>query len=165
MKNEIKRYYNNGNIKIEKYYINCQLHREDGPAMILYYENGNIKEEGYYINGLLRRGDGPAWVDYYKNGNINHKEYYMNGELHRDDGSAWIEYYENGNVKYEEYYINGTEVTDIYNKYKKHLTKKIINIENEIETLLIMKLACNENNYKELLDLVESKIIALKLSK
>jgi len=111
-------YFENGNVKIELYYINKKRHREgDKPASISYYENGNIDSETYYINGNRHReGDKPAWIKYYpsecgKTGNIKCESYYINYELHREgDKPAWIEYYpsecgKTGNIKRESYYI------------------------------------------------------------
>ena len=43
-----------------------QFHREDGPAVIRYYEDGKIKEETYYINDQWHRKNGPAYIYYYK---------------------------------------------------------------------------------------------------
>ncbi len=37
--------------KSESYYLNDQLHRENGPAYIKYYENGKVQNQRYHING------------------------------------------------------------------------------------------------------------------
>ena len=102
-------YFQNGNIKSEKYLVNGVLHREDGPAYISYHENGNKKYEGYYINGEYHRIDGPAIIAYYINGNKQGESYYINGKNHRADDPAIIQYYENGNVNWELYcnYMHG----------------------------------------------------------
>ena len=45
-------YYPNGKLKKIKYFNNKrELHKEDGPALIVYNEDGSIKEEHWYING------------------------------------------------------------------------------------------------------------------
>ena len=60
------------------WYLNDELHREDGPA--IEWTGG---DKFWYHNGKLHRVDGPAqeWA----NGN---KFWYLNGELHREDGPA-----------------------------------------------------------------------------
>jgi len=95
-----------------RYYLNGELHREDGPAVE--YANG---DKFWIINGELHREDGPA-IEYasgskewFINGNeLTEQEfnrlypqyeivtneygtirYYLNGELHREDGPA-VEY-------------------------------------------------------------------------
>lgn len=64
----------------EEYYINGNLHRENGPARIKYYGNGNILEENYFIKGELHRIDGPAQIKYHSDGTITKKCYYINGK-------------------------------------------------------------------------------------
>ena len=59
--------YDNGN---KYWYLNDQLHREDGPA--IEYANG---DKSWYLNGKPNREDGPA-VEY-AHGN---KHWYLNGE-------------------------------------------------------------------------------------
>ena len=132
----IEEYYYNDNVKSKKYYLNDKYHREDGPAHIGYYRNGNIKFEAYYINGKLHKEDGPALIDYRINGKIKNKIYYINNEI----------------LTYE------------HDQYKHNLSKQIIEKEDNINKLMIMRIVCKEKNNKELLDLVESKIIAFELS-
>ena len=79
------------------WYLNGDLHREDGPAVE--YPNGN---KVWYLNGQLHREDGPA-VEY-QNGN---KHWYINGNLHREDGPA-IEYPNGTNY----WYLNGRKLTE-----------------------------------------------------
>ena len=63
---------------IKQWYLNDQLHREDGPA--IEYANG-IKY--WFLNDQLHREDGPAieWAD-------GDKSWFLNGKLHREDGPA-----------------------------------------------------------------------------
>jgi len=59
------------NMQMEiKYYINDELHREDGPA--IEYADGR---KWYYINDELHREDGPA-IEYAD----GRKWYYINGK-------------------------------------------------------------------------------------
>jgi len=36
----------------EYYYLNDQLHRKNGPAVMWYDKDGNIEKRQYYINGI-----------------------------------------------------------------------------------------------------------------
>src|ERR1700691_2444848 len=80
------------------YYLNGELHREDGPAVI--WKDGRFK---YFLNGKIHREDGPAAI--HLNGII---EYCINGKLHREDGPAFtwpdvsLEYWLNGKLHREE---------------------------------------------------------------
>jgi hypothetical protein len=60
------------------WYLNDQLHREDGPAI----ERAN-GDKMWFLDGRLHRTDGPAveWAD-------GDKRWYLNGQLHRTDGPA-----------------------------------------------------------------------------
>jgi len=64
----------------QHWYLNGELHREDGPALI--HANG-LKE--WYLNGKMHREDGPAMIC--ANGT---KQWWLNGKLHREDGPAVI---------------------------------------------------------------------------
>jgi hypothetical protein len=107
--------YANGN---KYWYLNGNLHREDGPAV-----EGANGTKHWYLNGKLHREDGPAFEN--SDGN---KYWYLNGKLHREDGPA---------VKYSDgekyWYLNGEELTkkEFKNKIKKK--KKIIIDGKEIE--------------------------------
>jgi hypothetical protein len=75
----------------KEWFLNGELHREDGPAVEA--TNG---DKFWYLNGEYHREDGPA--EEYANGN---KFWYLNGELHREDGPACE--YANGD---KEWYLN-----------------------------------------------------------
>jgi len=61
--------FNNGD---KHWYLNDELHREDGPAVE--YDSGANKL--WYLNGKLHREDGPAteWSDGSKNWYLNGKK-------------------------------------------------------------------------------------------
>ncbi len=86
--------YGNG---YQKWYLNGNLHREDGPAII--WADGTQK---WYLNGNLHREDGPAFI--WANG---YQMWYLNDNLHREDGPAIIG--ANGTQKW---YLNGKRVTE-----------------------------------------------------
>ena len=65
----------------KRWYLNGDLHREDGPAVE--YSDG---DKYWYLNDSLHREDGPAIE--WSNGT---KKWYINNKLHREDGPA-IEY-------------------------------------------------------------------------
>jgi hypothetical protein len=80
-----------------EWYINGQLHREDGPAVEW---SGGYK--AWYINGQYHREDGPAieWSNGYK-------AWYLNGKRHREDGPAME--CSNGD---KAWYINDMKLTE-----------------------------------------------------
>ena len=80
MENPVINKWGNGNIRWIEYFNNEKdNHREDGPAFQYFFENGNIKIEKWYINGKRHKTDGPAQIYYYKNGYIV-EEYFIDGE-------------------------------------------------------------------------------------
>ena len=91
----------------KEWYLNNQLHREDGPA--IEYSNG-YKE--WYLNNQLHREDGPAIEP--SNGS---KEWYLNGKRHREDGPA-IEYYNGSKF----WFLNGASMTEQEHKAKTNPT-------------------------------------------
>lgn len=132
-----------------------------------YYENGNIKLKKYIVNGKLHREDGPAIIEYYKNGNIAIEKYYNNNCLHRENGFAWIEYNKNGNINDNEYFLYGIRVN--LNQYTDISYENIVNLINtckrplalsRIKLLIDIKV---KENKEELLDLINAKLVMLKL--
>ena len=85
----------------QKWYLNGQFHREDGPAVI--FPSGT---QQWYKNGKLHREDGPALI--HSDGS---QFWYLNGYRHREDGPAVtrhdgrIEWYLNG-IKQDKFIIN-----------------------------------------------------------
>jgi|ERR1700691_1204999 len=141
--------YPNGTIK---YFINGELHREDGPAFI--YPNGDIY---YYLKGFLHRRDGPAIIradgtlEYFLNG-LRHREdgpscinydgsfeYCLNGKLHREDGPAIC----SGNIK--QWFIKGEEITKKVNEWLKGKTNIPPYEKWDNNTRLIFKLTFGVN--------------------
>ncbi len=45
-----RKYYKDGSIRFERYYLDDKRHREDGPARIDYNKDGSIHYESYYLN-------------------------------------------------------------------------------------------------------------------
>ena len=88
------RVYENGT---KSWYLNDQLHREDGPAI----ENADGTKY-WYLNNKLHREDEPA-VEW-SNGT---RMWYQNGKRHREDGPA-IERADGT----KEWWIDGLELTE-----------------------------------------------------
>jgi hypothetical protein len=44
-------YWSNGNKRDEAYFLNRNLHREDGPAHQTWFENGTKEYDSYWLNG------------------------------------------------------------------------------------------------------------------
>jgi antitoxin component YwqK of YwqJK toxin-antitoxin module len=70
---EYKGYYKDGNIFIQKSFINGILNGE----CIKYYPNGKIFIQKSYINGNLNG----EYKEYYKNGEKYEQKYYLDGQL------------------------------------------------------------------------------------
>lgn len=79
------------------WYLNGEIHREDGPAIETV--NG---DKYWYKNGMIHREDGPAaeFAD-------GQKKWLKNGQFHREDGPA-IEYAPG----IEQWFINGEELSE-----------------------------------------------------
>ena len=101
----------------KSWYLNDQLHREDGPA--IEYADGT---KFWYINGKRHREDGPAIE--YAGGS---KFWCINGKLHREDGPA-IEWSDGTKA----WYINDKQLTreqfDARNKPKPTCAGKVVEI-------------------------------------
>jgi hypothetical protein len=69
-------WYDNGRVKMERWYSYGQPHRLDGPASIQYATDGGIYRQKWYVYGHLHRMDGPAIV-YETDSELN--EYWLNG--------------------------------------------------------------------------------------
>ena len=66
----------------ERWYLNDQLHREDGPALINIFTGS----KSWYKYGLLHRESGPAFL----NGLV--KQWYLEGKnLTEDEFNQWLE--------------------------------------------------------------------------
>jgi thermostable 8-oxoguanine DNA glycosylase len=129
----------------KSWYLNGELHREDGPA--IEYVNG---DKSWYLDGKCHREDGPAME--YANGD---KHWYLDNKRHREDGPA-IEYahgdqywYLNDKCHREDgpareysdgtklWYINGKELTeDEFNKNYITMSEEVFTdmLEDEVET-------------------------------
>lgn len=46
------------------------LDREDGPALVKYFPDGSIAMESFWVKGLLHCKDGPATIKYDENKNV-----------------------------------------------------------------------------------------------
>ena len=75
------RYYPDGSIDLEAFYINGWLHREDGPAQLIYYPDGSIKRELFIINSFQHRKWGPAEIRYNPDGSIDSEEFWVYGDF------------------------------------------------------------------------------------
>ena len=86
--------YDNGT---RHWYLNGELHREDGPA--IEYASG---DKYWWLNGKPHREDGPAieWAD-------GDKEWYLEGKRHRKDGPAkeWAD-------GTKSWWLNGKQMTE-----------------------------------------------------
>lgn len=86
------------------HYLNCCIHRVDGPAIEHFYDE-LLWERSWWINGRKHRIDGPA-VESFCDGMIRERSWWVNGKLHRLDGPA-IERYSREIVRNGEWWIDG----------------------------------------------------------
>jgi len=82
-----------------------------GEYIVTYYSNGKIRNEEYFLNGELHRENGIAFKSWYSNGNKCNEQYFLNGELHREHGIAVKSWYDNGNICVKQYFLNGEILT------------------------------------------------------
>ena len=76
-----------------------------------YWNNGQLQSEQYYLNGNLHNPHGPAFRSWYENGQLASEEYRLNGKRHNPNGPAFRSWYENGQLQYEQYRLNGEKLT------------------------------------------------------
>lgn len=88
------------------------LHREDGPALIV-YDRSETTIEYYYWNGSVHREDGPALVYKTNDGVFLQEKYFVNDVLHREDGPAVIRRTPSGVILEEHFYKHGTLLQEI----------------------------------------------------
>ena len=67
---EVKQeFYDNGQIRSEAYFLNNELHNENGFASKYWYEDGRIQEEIYCLNGKRHNENGSAFKYFYTDKN------------------------------------------------------------------------------------------------
>ena len=98
---------NNGLLNKEWTHEDKRLHRESGPARIRYFPDGLICLEQFWVNGFLHRESGPAYIRYNLNGSIEWEQFDIAGKLHRESGPAYIHYNHDGSIDWEEFHIAG----------------------------------------------------------
>lgn len=72
-------FYNNNQVKSEKWYKDGKLHRINNPALKEWYENDQIEREIWYKDGKRHREDGPAFTTWNSIGQVFRKKWYHNG--------------------------------------------------------------------------------------
>ena len=80
MSEPIRKYYDNGQINYEEYWVNGETHRTDGPAVTWWYVTGQKYGEVYYVNNKRHRTDGPAEIVWDENGDIIMQEFCLDGK-------------------------------------------------------------------------------------
>lgn len=159
---EVELYKNKKVRNIFVYDKNKKLHSFDRPAIMSYYENGDLKYEKYFFHGKQHRDNNlPGFIEYDKNGNIITLEYYKYGDLHRIDGPASISYNSEGENKVCDFYVEGRFYSQkefegkrkltLYDGYNKKTRDFIIDekhLENILKKINIeYPISCNESTY------------------
>ena len=110
-KPQLRKYYRpDGSVRLEEYWLDDQLHRTDGPAIICYRPDGSVRLEEYWLDDQLHRTDGPAIIWYNPAGSVERECYFLDHQLHRDSGPAIIWYDEDSRPKEEQYWLDGREI-------------------------------------------------------
>jgi hypothetical protein len=105
----------------QEWWLNGNLHREDGPAII--FPDGT---QSWWLSGNLHREDGPAVI--HSDGT---KVWFLNGDPHREDGPAII--WSNG---YQEWWINGKHITKEVNDWAKERNVDLNNMSDVDKMIL-----------------------------
>lgn len=116
------------------WYLNNQLHREDGPA--IEFADGT---KHWYLNGQIHREDGPATE--FPDGTW---EWHLNGQPHREDGPA-AEFADGS----KRWYLDGqiltpaTEVTTINSKTENKPSPGDL-VKDEIDNLRLITIVAGD---------------------
>lgn len=118
------RYYDmdTGKLKVERYLVKGELHREDGPALRR-FDNLGLFSESYFLCGYLHREDGPARIEYSDNQTVDREIWMFYDNKHRAIEPADILYDEDGCIVEKHYYNHGVKITvpDGYDDYDDEL--------------------------------------------
>lgn len=108
-----------GQIKAQRWNENDKRHRLEGPSEIEWYDNGQIKAQRWSENDKMHRLEGPASTTFYANGR-KQIEYWISYNItHRLGGPAITTFYENGQIEKEYWYEHGIHIknSQIESKY------------------------------------------------
>ena len=103
----IIRYYKNGRIKTESWFLKGVRHRIGGPASVEYNENGFKIVEVWQCDGIKMRKNKPTILRYDEVGHVYKEEWYDDNVLHRENRPAISIFYKNGSLLYREWYNKG----------------------------------------------------------
>lgn len=161
-----KYYYPRGELLSVEYIEDGQIHRNDGPAIVIYHKNGEIHYEAYFYKNKRHRSDGPAFQSWDENGKNLIKEYWENGYLHHTTGPAAIhrddkgeilcvEYWEKGKLKNREgwnFYFNVhfDDPNDIHCNRRTRLIRSLYIISNQILDVSADSLHQFEHYFKDI---------------
>ena len=132
--------------------------------------DGKITGYFYEFNRKFHHDEKPAITFYHENGKVSEEKYLIHGKHHKENGPAIITYDINGNVTSEKYYINNSSVQiKKYNDVTCDRIKRFIYLRKKLNSLLELKLIINmfiksEDEKTELLELLEAKLLMMKLT-
>ena len=75
--------------------------------------DGSVEWEAWWLNDNLHREDGPAYTQYWQDGSVELESWWLNGKRHREDGPAWIQYRQDGSVEEEQWWLEDEKVADV----------------------------------------------------
>ena len=116
-KPQLRKYYRpDGSVRLEEYWLDDQLHRTDGPAIIWYNPAGSVERECYFLDHQLHRDSGPAIIWYDEDSRPKEEQYWLDGReidyfRHTVLTDCLEQLYENlDTIKLRMSYLSGTNV-------------------------------------------------------
>ena len=82
----------------EVWYLDDEIHRSDGPAIINYYKNGSVISQEWWVHNETHREGLPARITYFENGDIESQQWWTHSVLGRKDGCSTIWYKPDGSI-------------------------------------------------------------------
>ena len=80
-----KKFHENGELWREEWWLNGELHNEEGPATVNYRRDGSVIGKWWWLNGKLHNEEGPAYIGYKRDGSVWVKEWYLDGVQHTEE--------------------------------------------------------------------------------
>jgi len=87
-----EKFSSNGRLMEREFWMDGELHRDDGPAVEVWDSQGHLIYRTFWVNGEVHNTTGPAVEVWHSNGCLDDSEFYVNGEeLTEAEFIAWLE--------------------------------------------------------------------------
>ena len=74
-----KKFYDSGELRWEKWWLDGEYHNEEGPAFVSYKKDGSVWREEWWLNGKRHNEEGPAIIYYERDGSVIGKSWWLDG--------------------------------------------------------------------------------------